>query len=120
DELKELRHRWDARGVVAMLQQLFASRGVVERTLGLAGGERRMTNVVHLVELLHRAAREERLGPAALVRWLARQIEREKEGGYSDREAAQVRLESDADAVQITTVHKSKGLEYPVVFAPWL
>ncbi|MFG0317461.1 MAG: UvrD-helicase domain-containing protein, partial [Planctomycetota bacterium JB042] len=120
DGLRELRRRWEERGLVAMLHQLFQSHGVVARMLAVVGGERRMTNVVHLVELLHRAAREERLGPAALVRWLGRQIRREEEGGYTDREAAQIRLESDADAVQIATVHRSKGLEYPVVFVPWL
>ena len=120
DDLRQLRIRWDEVGFVPMVHRLFASRRVSERALGQLGGERRQTNLVHLVEVLHRASREERLGPAALVRWLRRQIEREREGKYTDREAAQIRLESDADAVQIATIHRAKGLEYPVVFCPWL
>ena len=90
-----------------MMRDALYGRAACAQTL-LAGdaGERRLTDVLHLVELLHAAGRTERLQPQALIEWLERQIERR------DRSApgALCRLESDADAVQITTVHRSKGL----------
>ncbi|MGY0195006.1 UvrD-helicase domain-containing protein [Leptothrix sp. BB-4] len=94
------------------------------------GAERRLTNLLHLGELLQAAsARLE--GPGALIRWLAAQVQGGgRDGGglgaaagtqavVSDTEAHVVRLESDAQLVQVVTVHKSKGLEYPVVMLPF-
>ncbi|MBM4392965.1 MAG: UvrD-helicase domain-containing protein [Deltaproteobacteria bacterium] len=91
-------------------------RSVLERVAALPGAERRLTNLRHLAELLHRAAARDRLGPVELARWLAA----EREPGQAEREASELRLESDADAVVVQTMHKSKGLEYPVVFLPGL
>jgi exodeoxyribonuclease V beta subunit len=88
---------------------------IKERLLGFEDGERRLTNVLHLAELLHQAGAEGRLGMAALVRWLALQREPSTPG----RDEHLLRLESDAHAVQIATIHKSKGLEYRVVFCPY-
>jgi exodeoxyribonuclease V beta subunit len=91
---------------------------VHERLLGLPDGERRLTNLLQLIELLHAAASRGHLGPSGLFGFLARERRREIIG--MEAEAAQIRLESDADAVKITTMHKSKGLEYPVVYCPYL
>ncbi len=78
-------------------------------------GERRLTNFLHLAELLQTAST--RLdGEQALIRWLAAQID---EAGLPGDEERIVRLESDADLVKVITVHKSKGLEYPLVFLPF-
>ncbi|MBM4369538.1 MAG: UvrD-helicase domain-containing protein, partial [Deltaproteobacteria bacterium] len=106
---------------LAFAEWLYASsapddRSVLERVAALPGAERRLTNLRHLAELLHRAAARDRLGPVELSRWLAA----EREPGQSEREASELRLESDADAVVVQTMHKSKGLEYPVVFLPGL
>jgi exodeoxyribonuclease V beta subunit len=108
------RDTWLQHGAGPMLRQLVAGEQIARRMLLRADGERRLTNLRHLSECLHEAAREHP-GPEALLRWLARQ-RREHEGG----EATQVRLESDQNLVQIVTIHKSKGLEYPIVFCPFL
>ncbi|HEY1229247.1 MAG TPA: 3'-5' exonuclease, partial [Ramlibacter sp.] len=78
------------------------------------GGERRLTNLLHLAELLQEASRELD-GEQALVRWFAEQIEGAGEGG----DERVLRLESDAELVKVVTVHKSKGLEYPLVYLPF-
>jgi exodeoxyribonuclease V beta subunit len=84
--------------------------------LELPGGERTLTNLMQLCELLH--AREASFGPgmAALVHWFSLQ----RTGAEKENEAHQLRLDRDSEAVTVVTVHKSKGLEYPLVFCPHL
>ena len=112
--------RWTRHSFVAAFRALLDSRGVPQRLLGLLDGERRLTNVLHLMELLHAASTEERRGPQALVHWLHQMRTDVEARAVLAGEAAQIRLESDAAAVQLTTVHKSKGLQYPLVYLPYL
>jgi exodeoxyribonuclease V beta subunit len=105
---------------VAAFRALLDSREVPRRLLGLLDGERRLTNVLHLMELVHAASTEERRGPQALVHWLHQMRTDAEARAVLAGEAAQIRLESDAAAVQLTTVHKSKGLQYPIVYLPYL
>ena len=109
---------WAQRGFIQMIHALLEEADVERRLLAFEDGERRLTNLRHLIELLHRAAVTEHLGPAALLQWLATQ--RSPDNARLRTEAAQVRLESDEHAVKLTTVHRSKGLEYPIVFCPHL
>jgi exodeoxyribonuclease V beta subunit len=109
---------WRTRGFVQAYRRLLAEREVVAGLLRFADGERRVTNVLHLGELLHDAATRRRLGPGALVHWLGAMRAGDDDAALG-AEAAQIRLESDADAVRLCTVHKSKGLEYPIVYCPY-
>ncbi len=111
---------WTQRGFVAAFRALLDAQGVQPRLLALLDGERRLTNVLHLLELLHAASTEERRGPQALVQWLAQMRTDVDSRAALAGEAAQIRLESDAAAVKLTTVHKSKGLQYPIVYCPFL
>ena len=147
--LQRLQQVWHRQGVLALVRQTLQVLALPQRWLAAErsstadedasspaqgpgrGAERRLTNLLHLGELLQAAAvRLE--GPGALIRWFAAQVQdggREGAGGLgaavgtqavvSDTEAHVVRLESDAQRVQIVTVHKSKGLEYPVVMLPF-
>lgn len=106
---------WGRVGFIQMFRRFLSAEGVRLRLLAWRDGERRLTNVLHLAELLHCAASERRLGITALVKWL---------GEHRDAESLTVeeyelRLESDEQAVQVVTMHKSKGLEYPIVFVPF-
>jgi len=89
---------------------------VATRQLSLDNGERRMTNLLHLIELLHEAAVLKHLSPAGLMR----HFERQRQTGSDKLKSSELRLESDAQAVKLITVHKSKGLEFPVVYCPFL
>jgi exodeoxyribonuclease V beta subunit len=121
ERLQQLNQTWRAQGVLAMIRQALHVFGLPARWLGSPDpqeeGERRLTNLLHLAELLQAAAGQLD-GEAALVRWLAQQIE-QSELGLDGGDERLLRLESDADLVQVVTVHKSKGLEYPLVFLPF-
>jgi exodeoxyribonuclease V beta subunit len=110
------RDLWLQRGIGVMLRQWMAMADVTARLLTRADGERRLTNLLHLVECLHEAA-QTNAAPDALLRWLQT---RRAGGAAAADEATQLRLESDRNLVQIVTIHKSKGLEYPIVFCPFL
>ena len=84
----------------------------------MVDGERRLTDLRHVAQLLHAAASTEQLGSTALTGWLRRRID-EADDDTSNEERSR-RLESDAEAVQVLTIHRSKGLEFPIVYAPFL
>ncbi|MFH1983626.1 MAG: exodeoxyribonuclease V subunit beta [Pseudomonadota bacterium] len=115
DLLNRLGQLWAARGFMRMFTELLAAFDTRRRFLAFADGPRKMTNLRHLAELIH-GAEGSGLSPKETVAWLSGRI---TDGDGGD-EAAQLRLETDAGAVTIVTVHKSKGLEYPVVFCPFL
>ena len=114
EQLRELHSIWLRQGALAMLRQTLYRFELPTRWLAERGGERRLTNYLHLAELLQSASAQLE-GEQALIRWLATQID--TPGGGGDEQI--VRLESDADLVKVVTVHKSKGLEYPVVCLPF-
>ncbi|MGM0412958.1 MAG: exodeoxyribonuclease V subunit beta, partial [Pseudomonadota bacterium] len=109
----DYRRIWRHQGVLPLLRRLLHDEGVPGRLLALADGERRLTNLLHLGELLQQAAAGLE-GEHALLRHLAA----EREGGGSGEDRI-LRLESDADRVRVVTIHKAKGLEYPLVFLPF-
>jgi exodeoxyribonuclease V beta subunit len=119
DELHWKLARWSAvlrsRGVAALVEQVTAA-GLPARVLARSSGERFLTDLLHVGRLLHAAATEENLGTASLVVWLRRRI---REGSDRGDEEMSLRLESDAEAVQVLTIHRSKGLEFPVVYYPY-
>ncbi len=104
---------WRRLGVRPMLRQLLIDRGIAARLLQQPLGERRLTDLLHLAELLQEAA-QQISSEHGLVRWLHEEIE---QGGQA--EGAQLRLESDTALVKLVTIHKSKGLEYPLVWLPF-
>ncbi len=114
DQLRQLNATWRRQGVLPMLRQSLHLLGLPARWLAEPDGERRLTNLLHLAELLQAGAADAE-GEHALVRWFAEQAS--GRGPISDDKL--VRLESDADLVQVVTGHKSKGLEYPVVYLPF-
>ncbi len=112
---RQLHGIWQQQGVLTMLRRTLHLLQLPTRWLGgAADGERRLTNFLHLAELLQ-AASGQLDGEQALVRWLADQVR----GDAAEGDEQIVRLESDADLVKVVTVHKSKGLEYPLVFLPF-
>ena len=107
---------WSGRGFVRVFEAALDEFDVVRRLLSARQGERYATDLRHLVELCHAEERRTRIGPSGLAGWLRAAGSSASEG--SD-DAQALRLESDARAVQLVTIHKSKGLEYPVVLLPF-
>lgn len=106
---------WRDAGFMQMIHTVFAAEGVRGRLLASAGGERSLTNLLHLAEVLHEASATRKMGMPGLLKWLSGQ----RQAPSSQVEEFQLRLESDDEAVRIVTIHKAKGLEYPVVFCPF-
>ncbi len=119
EDLVEAFHRyhdlWLRADFMAMFRHLLHDRGIAHRLLRLEGGERRLTNLLQLAEMIQNAGREHH-GIENLLHWFAEQCANPN----GESEEQQLRLESDEALVKIVTIHKSKGLEYPVVFLPFL
>jgi exodeoxyribonuclease V beta subunit len=109
-----LHQRWHQQGFAAAFRDLLITFDVHARLVGEVGGERRLTNFLHLAELVHRAERTLRLAPSTVVQWIRAQ----QQASTNPADEVLQRLERDDDAVQIVTVHNAKGLEYPIVFCP--
>jgi exodeoxyribonuclease V beta subunit len=118
DEEREAAERyhqlWQQQGFMRAFRAWLDEQQVAQRLLALVDGERRLTNLLHLAELLQTESLQ-RPGLEQLLSWFNAQRSSEAHG-----EEALLRLESDAERVQIVTIHTSKGLEYPLVFCPYL
>lgn len=114
-------HEWAAllrrRGVAALAEAVSHAEGLPARILAGDDGERALTDLRHIGELLHHEQTAERLGVAALTKWLRARIA--DAPGDLDEERSR-RLDADADAVQVLTIHRCKGLEFPFVYVPYL
>jgi exodeoxyribonuclease V beta subunit len=122
EAIHERLHEWARvlreRGVATLLETVTREQRLPERLLSRLDGERRLTDLRHIGQLLHTTAMAEQLGATALTGWLRRRItDAERDSGDEERSR---RLESDAQAVQVLTIHRSKGLEFPIVFVPYL
>ncbi len=114
-------HAWAAllrrRGLASLSETITLIERLPGRVLAETDGERRLTDLRHVGQLLHGAAAAERLGTAALAVWLRQRVAEAEQEGDEERSR---RLESDDEAVQVLTIHRSKGLEFPVVYVPYL
>ncbi len=106
---------WYNQGFIPMFRQFLVHEEILPRLMSIPYGERRCTNLLHLSEVLQHVSLQKRSGMGRLIKWLAEQ----RDPRTRRREEHQLRLESDANAVKILTIHKSKGLEFPVVFCPF-
>ena len=113
EKFAEYQQIWQRQGVLPMLHHLLLAENITEKLLSRSDGERKLTDLLHLSEILQQAAAlNER--EAALLRWFEKQIQ------DNGRQEAQIRLESERQLVKIVTIHKSKGLEYDLVWLPFL
>ncbi|MEE4242541.1 MAG: exodeoxyribonuclease V subunit beta [Desulfopila sp.] len=104
---------WLNRGVLAMMRKVLQQEDILRVLRGKEGGERKIANIEHLLELLQDEEADSLPGPLQLLQWLQRNMNNET--GENE-----LRLESDDEAVRLVTMHGCKGLEYPVVFCPFL
>ncbi|HPK53923.1 MAG TPA: 3'-5' exonuclease, partial [Smithellaceae bacterium] len=114
-KFKEYFKIWSIKGFLTMFCSLLDREHLRRIIVARSAGERRLTNYLHLAEEIHQAQTEGNLSPAEVLNWLA--LMRQKEEIVAENE--QLRLETDRECVRLVTIHKSKGLEYPVVFCPF-
>ncbi|PKF58126.1 exodeoxyribonuclease V subunit beta [Alteromonadales bacterium alter-6D02] len=115
ERFEHFHQRWLDVGILAMLRELIHREHIPARLLSLPDGERQLTDLLHIGEVLQQQSLEIQ-GEHALVHWLAEKVNSTEQ----DNQEQQLRLESDKDLVQIVTIHKSKGLEYNLVFLPFI
>jgi exodeoxyribonuclease V beta subunit len=108
--------RWHQHGIADVLRTILADAATAPRLLRRMRGERSLTNLLHLGEVLHVAETGSRLGPEGLAAWLRDRRHDDAAVG----EEQELRLESDEDAVTVVTIHRAKGLQYPIVWCPFL
>lgn len=124
NRFQEYHHLWAAKSFMRMFRAFLNEKSlftdgdnIYVRLLKYNDGERALTNLLHLAEVLHEAETTEKLGVNGLLNWLIEK--RANTEGLPD-DSFRVRLERDDEAVKIMTIHKSKGLEFPIVFCPFV
>lgn len=113
--IKRWRDLWISYGPLALFRQVATDCRSTARWLSRFNGERLLTNYSHVAELLQLTATAQTLGPLGQIQWLTTQ----RKSSEDQLEDDTVRMERDDDAVQLVTLHGSKGLEFPVVFCPF-
>jgi len=121
EELKNFKRYgllWKEAGIYATLMQFIVDYGVKGNLLNntSGNGKRIVTNLYQLIEILHKVQSNKNFSQAELINWLKRGLE----GMKLEGDEFEQRIESDEKAIEIVTIHKSKGLEYNIVFAPFL
>ena len=124
NKFQEYHHHWNKSSFMRMFRVFLNEKDIFtdgsnvrKRLLGYGDGERALTNLMHLAELLHEAETSEKLGINGLLNWFIER--RANTEAFKGNESYLIRLERDEEAVKIVTVHKSKGLEFPIVFCPF-
>ncbi|VAW88729.1 Exodeoxyribonuclease V beta chain [hydrothermal vent metagenome] len=107
---------WKKHGFIRMMRELLFIEKITPRLLALADGDRRVTNVSHIIERIHVQVQADNLSMEGVLSYMADAMQ----GSVGADEESMLRLESDEELVKIVTIHKSKGLEYPIVFCPFV
>ncbi len=111
--------KWQNEGVVRFLEELLRTTGAEARIATHPSARRKLTDLLHIEELLLRGERERRRDPVALVLWFRRLRQGSREDTMVPYEELQQRPDAESDTVRVTTIHKSKGLEYGIVYCPF-
>jgi exodeoxyribonuclease V beta subunit len=115
DAFQRYHEHWRQAGFLPMFREFLEHERVYFRLGQLQGGERRITNIEHLAELVQEAELNNGYRISQTVQWLQEAAE-----GADLTDEVELRLESDAEGVTILTMHGAKGLEFPIVFCPSL
>lgn len=118
NNFREYKNIWDKDGVYSVLMKFVSDYQVRLLLLNhrTENGERTIANLFQVIEVLHKVQSEKQFSTIELVSWLKRGID----GMQTEGDEFEQRVESDEEAIKIVTLHKSKGLEYNIVFAPYL
>ena len=107
---------WQKKGFMVMFRFLLSKENVRANILSMRNGERLLTDLLHIAELLHQVDKEKQPGISGLMEY----FNRYRAGEQFARHESNIRLETDENAVKIVTIHKSKGLQYKIVYCPFI
>lgn len=110
---------WHSHGVVRFLEDMLQSSNAEATIASRPSARRELTDLMHVEELLLRGERERERDPIALMQWFRRLTDDSPDEGSIPSEDLQQRPDAESGAVRVSTIHKSKGLEYGVVYCPF-
>ncbi|PKD44702.1 exodeoxyribonuclease V subunit beta [Rhodohalobacter barkolensis] len=113
--LNQLNEIWYSHGFYAMIRHLLFKKESLHHFSAQPDSERVLTNLFHLADICAKAEQEHALSMGELYHWFLDEMKQAED----DDEKTQL-LESDQKLIKILTVHTSKGLEFPIVFCPFL
>jgi len=116
DLFYDLHQLWLKQGFMRAFRHLLNTISGQQQLLSQPDGDRKLTNLLHLSELIQAQCSQQQAGIEAVLQWFTTRMQ----SIDPNDETGQLRLESDEQLVKIITIHKSKGLEYPIVFCPFL
>ncbi|PLX67686.1 MAG: exodeoxyribonuclease V subunit beta [Denitrovibrio sp.] len=116
EEFRSYNDLINMKGFAPMFFSLAASRRLFEKTAATKNGERKLTNLIHLSELAQRHEADRKASPSDILKWMKEKMTQEN----GREEEAELKMDSDENAVTIITIFKSKGLEYNIVYTPFL
>ncbi|HYW35927.1 MAG TPA: exodeoxyribonuclease V subunit beta [Balneolaceae bacterium] len=117
EQFAEWHDMWQNKDFAYFFRRMMQQEKIAEKVMKGREGERKLTNLIHLSELIQQEQQKaKKTGMRSLLKWLLKKRNEEEK----EVEAEQLRLESDENLVSVVTMHHSKGLEYPIVFCPFL
>lgn len=118
-QVKALTKIWFQEGFIVMFNSLLQTLNVAQKIATFEYAERELSNVLHCAEIIQLKSHQI-ASPVALCEWLSKHVNQHQAVANEFSDEQELRLESEEAQVKIVTVHKSKGLEYPIVFVPYL
>lgn len=114
--LRACRESWEKYGFITAFSQYIYQHDLLCTILETDGGERSLSNYFQIAEIVQ-SVNSKVVGSNAQLLWFKELVLNNK--GELSEDITKKHLESEQSLVKVMTIHKSKGLEFPIVFTPY-